>query len=54
MPSPRDNETRDDFLSRCMGSAEANQDFPDQDQRYAFCNSQWVNKMDLVRKYQLT
>ena len=54
MPSPRDNETKDNFLSRCMGSAEANQDFPDQDQRYAFCNSQWVNKMDLVRKYQLT
>jgi len=54
MPSPRDNEAKDDFLSRCMGSDEANRDFPDQDQRYAFCNSQWVNKMDLVRKYQLT
>ena len=27
-----------------MGSAEANRDFPDQDQRAAFCNSQWERK----------
>ena len=44
MPSPRDNETRDDFISRCMGDDEANRDFPDQSQRFAFCNSQWENR----------
>lgn len=44
MPSPRTDEERDDFLSRCMGSAEAREDFPDSDQRYAFCVSQWEDK----------
>lgn len=41
MPSPRKGETRDEFLSRCMADGEARSDFPDEDQRFAFCNSQW-------------
>ena len=41
MPEPRDDETREDFLDRCMGDDEAVSDFPDRDQRFAFCNSQW-------------
>lgn len=41
MPTPNTGESKDDFISRCMGSAEANEDFPDQDQRFAFCNSQF-------------
>lgn len=44
MPSPRPDESKDDFISRCMGDAEARADFPDQAQRYAFCNSKWENK----------
>jgi len=43
MPKPRSGENRDDFLERCMGDEEAISDFPDPDQRYAFCNSQWDN-----------
>jgi len=39
LPKPKPDESRDDFLSRCMGDAEANSTFPDRDQRYAFCNS---------------
>lgn len=39
MPTPRKDETRDEFVDRCMGDAEANRDFPERDQRFAFCNS---------------
>lgn len=41
MPSPQAGESKDGFISRCMGSAEAKEDFPDRDQRLAFCYSQW-------------
>lgn len=41
MPSPRSGETRSDFVSRCMGDAEAKADFPSTDQRLAFCSSQF-------------
>ena len=44
MPSPRNNESQKDFVSRCMSDDKSNQSFPDQKQRVAFCNSQWVNK----------
>ena len=41
MPDPRSGETKDEFVSRCMGDAEASDTFPVSDQRAAFCNSQW-------------
>lgn len=41
MPKPNKGEAQNDFLSRCMGDAEARGDFPDQAQRAAFCHSQW-------------
>src|SRR5258708_29488011 len=44
MPKPRSDESREQFLSRCMGDSEAINSFPRQDQRYAFCNSQWDNR----------
>jgi len=44
MPTPRDGENRDDFVSRCMADEEARADFPDTDQRAAFCNSQWERR----------
>lgn len=46
MPTPSSGESKKDFVSRCMGSAEAVSDFPDTDQRFAFCNSQfkWSQK----------
>lgn len=39
MPTPTDNESRDDFISRCMGDEKMNNEFPDQKQRAAVCNS---------------
>lgn len=41
MPKPRDNETKDQFIARCMGDDESRRDFPDQAQRAAFCFSMW-------------
>jgi len=39
MPSPRSGESRQNFVGRCMSSAEAQASFPHTDQRLAFCES---------------
>ncbi|MFO0089754.1 MAG: HK97 family phage prohead protease [bacterium] len=44
MPSPRANESRDQYLERCMGDSEMVGEFGDNDQRYAVCVSYWQNK----------
>lgn len=44
MPKPKPNEPKDEFLKRCMSDHEAINSFPKENQRYAFCNSQWDNK----------
>jgi len=41
MPNPKPNEQKDEFIKRCMGDKEANNSFPESNQRYAFCQSQW-------------
>ena len=42
MPEPNQYENRTDFIKRCMSDDEANQDFPKNEQRLAFCNSVWT------------
>ena len=44
MPYPRKGETKEEFISRFMGSAEANRDYPDQKQRLAVAESLWREK----------
>jgi len=41
MPTPRENETESQFVARCVIDDEATRDFPDVDQRIAFCHSQF-------------
>jgi len=41
LPKPGENETEDEFISRCMGDETANEDFPDNEQRAAVCYRQW-------------
>lgn len=41
MPDLRRGESKDGFISRCMSSREAKSDFPDTDQRLAFCFSRF-------------
>lgn len=39
MPRPRPRETNDEFIQRCMGDSEMLSEFPEQEQRYAVCQS---------------
>lgn len=41
MPKPKDGESKEDFLDRCMDDDVMNQEYPDNDQRYAVCNNIW-------------
>lgn len=41
LPKPRTGESQDDFMGRCMGDSNVQQDFPKQPQRVAVCMSQW-------------
>jgi phage head maturation protease len=53
MPLPEPgNESRDEFLERCMADEIMNDEYPDTDQRYAVCNSLWRDKamLDIERK----
>lgn len=49
---PTDNETEDEFISRCMGNDSMNSEYPDQGQRLAICNNLLggKSKMDMERK----
>lgn len=41
LPKPS-GETEDEFIGRCMSDLKT--EFPEQDQRYAVCKSQWDGK----------
>ncbi len=47
MPDKKPNESREDFLTRCMSDAEMNREFPDNEQRYAVC----ITKAKLKEEY---
>lgn len=54
MPEPRPNEDHDSFIERCMSDDEAKEDFPDTDQRLAFCESVWQqNGMNIMSKNEI-
>ena len=39
IPKPNKDESKKDFITRCMGNPTMNKEYPDPDQRYAVCNS---------------
>lgn len=41
MPTPKKNETKDDFIGRCISYPDMNKEFPDKSQRAAVCYSKW-------------
>jgi hypothetical protein len=47
MPDKKPNESREDFLTRCMSDSEMNREFPDNEQRYAVC----ITKAKLKEEY---
>ena len=44
LPKPKDGESQDDFISRCMSNDTMKKDYTDNDQRLAVCFSQWKKK----------
>lgn len=44
LPTPREGQSKDDFLKSCMGNPTMNKEFPDEKQRYAVCNAQWSKR----------
>jgi len=41
IPSPKGKETKQKFISRCMGNDSMKKEFPKQKQRAGVCYSQW-------------
>ncbi len=53
LPKPNEDESKDDFISRCMSNGQAVEDFPDNDQRLAVCHDIWEGgkqMADMVKK----
>lgn len=44
LPKPKEDESKKDFLKRCMGNNTMNDEYPERDQRFAVCNTQWRNR----------
>lgn len=41
IPTPNEDESREDFISRCMEQLADDDEFDDQDQRAGVCFSKW-------------
>nr|NIV97955.1 hypothetical protein [Candidatus Saccharibacteria bacterium]NIW78253.1 hypothetical protein [Calditrichia bacterium] len=41
LPKPKKNESKDEFITRCMGNKSMQEEFEDNDQRLAVCNDLW-------------
>ena len=44
IPKKRKDESKNDFIDRCMGDEVMNDEFSNTKQRYAICMSQWKRK----------
>ena len=44
LPRPRDDESHDDWIDRCMSNEVMKDEYPDNDQRLAVCSSLWEKK----------
>lgn len=43
LAKPRENENRNEFITRCMQDDTMREEFPDANQRLAVCRDQWEN-----------
>ena len=44
IPVPQQNETKDEFIQRCMSDETMLAEYPDEAQRYAICLAQWEGR----------
>lgn len=49
IPKPKQEESKSDFLTRCMGDSIMTEEYKDNAQRYAICQTQWT-QMAKVKK----
>ena len=47
LPTPKKEETKDGFVSRCIEDDKATEEFPNLTQRIAVCVSQWDRKDEI-------
>jgi hypothetical protein len=48
IPAPQQNETKDEFIQRCMSDEAMLAEYPDEAQRYAICLAQWEGQRSSV------
>lgn len=46
LPTPNGGESKSDFIERCMSNETMQAEYPDDDQRLAVCESQWVSRAE--------
>jgi len=51
LPKPREGEDEEEFISRCMGDDEANEEFPEQEQRAGYCYTAWEDNKSIRNKH---
>jgi hypothetical protein len=44
LPTPRSGEKQKDFVQRCMSDDTMAKEFPNKDQRFAVCVTQWKER----------
>jgi hypothetical protein len=44
LPTPNTDESKNEFVARCMSDAKTQSEFPDSQQRIAVCIAQYDNK----------
>jgi len=52
IPTPGQDETKDEFIERCMGDETMKEEYPDDDQRLAVCMTQWDERQERGEKVQ--
>ena len=57
LPKPHKEEEKDDFIDRCMGDEVMVEEYPDESQRRAICETQWdeskEHKADMISGFRL-
>lgn len=46
LPIPDKEETKKDFMSRCMSDSKMNEEFEDSGQRYSVCETRWEDSKE--------
>ena len=44
IPIPKSDESKKEFMNRCLSNPTMNDEYPDNGQRYAVCQRQWTDK----------